>query len=60
MSWENIEDRLWRARVPRIGWLVMYVEDVHVHLHEDQDPRKGYEWNSSVTFVPDPHGTWEI
>jgi hypothetical protein len=60
MNWEDIEDGLKRARVPCIGWLVKATEDVHVSLHEDQRPQAGYEWTSSVTFVPDPHGSWEI
>lgn len=47
-----------RAKVPG-GWLVREVMDV---LHDDPNRgnlQSGWEWRSSLTFIPDPEYLWE-
>lgn len=55
LKWEQLEQDhagyIYRARVPG-GWLVKEV------LTDCRD--SGYEWRSSLVFIPDPDRTWGI
>ena len=64
--WENIENDhtgyLYRAKVPG-GWLVKVVEDVISQqpsgmIHPQINYQIGYEWRTSITFMPDPDHEW--
>lgn len=62
LKWEQIEDShgkgvSWRARVFG-GWLVKTTDDVHIKMHEDMTHQTGYEWRTSMCFVPDPNYLW--
>ena len=57
LEWETLENCIERAAVPG-GWLVKATEEVHMSFHEDQPPTEGYEWTSSIAFVPDPSHEW--
>jgi hypothetical protein len=59
MKWEDVEYCMVRARVPG-GWLVKHTDDVNVSLHEGVSPQTGYEWRTSLCFVPDPNNEWKI
>ena len=60
MQWEpipqDIAGTLWRAKVPG-GWLVNMVNDV-TQILPDQGLTQGYDWRSSLTFLPDPSHLW--
>lgn len=58
MNWEQIDSHSKRAWIPGLGWLVKVSEDVYTRL--DVDDPYGYEWRIGLTFVPDPHKTWEL
>lgn len=64
LKWEDISHDngfiLRRARVFN-GWLVSAISDVqtNVSLSEGYIQRsEGYEWRTSITFVPDPNHEW--
>lgn len=64
LIWEEIKQdtagTLYRSKVPN-GWLVKEVQDVHVVIeHSNTLGNHGYEWTSSLTFVPDINNSWEI
>lgn len=66
LNWEiipqNTAGTLQRVKVPN-GWLVREVQDVHLDLGGHFKPilsNSGYEWTSSITFVPDPNWEWKI
>ena len=48
---------LFRAEVPG-GWLVMGVNEVYTNALESGLFGKGFEWRSSLCFVPDPEHHW--
>ena len=47
-----------RAKVPG-GWLVTCTQDVNTQLPERGITGQGYEWRTSITFVPDPNHEWK-
>lgn len=64
LKWEGIEhdhgNQLSRAKVPG-GWLVMSTDDVVTQVYEGYDipsNEYGYEWRTSITFVPDENHNW--
>ncbi len=60
LIWEQIDDQFstsYRAKVVN-GWLFKIVENVHVSLHEDMTPQEGYEWRTSICFIPDINHNW--
>jgi len=68
LNWEEIKQNtagsLQRVKVPN-GWLVREVHEVHIELGEEKGfppilQNYGYEWTSSITFVPDAEHKWEI
>lgn len=66
LNWEEIpQDQagfLCRTKIPG-GWLVKEVQEVHIDLRRDHIDilnSKGYEWTSSICFVPDPQHQWNI
>jgi len=64
LSWEEIKQNqagyLSRAKVPN-GWLVKEAHDVHITIPDTNIlDNHGYEWTSSITFVPDPKHEWII
>lgn len=41
------------------GWLVREMHDV-LHINPNYHSlQPGYEWRSTLTFIPDPSHTWE-
>jgi len=64
LVWEEIpHDRagsLHRTKVPN-GWLVREVQEVHVNVPDQFILESvGYEWTSSLTFIPDINHEWVI
>jgi hypothetical protein len=66
LNWEEIEHNhsfnLIRVRIPG-GWLVSATEDVRSPMdtgYNKPEYYKGYEWRTSITFVPDPNHEWKI
>lgn len=68
LEWEPIDQEhagtMFRARVPG-GWLVKEVQDKALAYPEEFKENvngwryeTGYEWRSSVTFVPDAEHEW--
>lgn len=58
---QNTGGTLYRAKVPN-GWLVKEVNNVYINMQDGSNPltNDGYEWTSSITFVPDPDDEWFI
>lgn len=52
---------LYRVKVPG-GWLIKEVQDVHLNLKDNMNvlSNNGYEWTTSITFVPDLKHEWVI
>ncbi len=66
LNWEDIKHNhgfyLRRAEVIG-GWLVIAISDVMTPMnqgHSQPVPMEGYEWRTSITFVPDPDHQWKI
>jgi hypothetical protein len=59
MEWETIEYNLFRTKVPN-GWLVKISEHVMTNMHPNSIASEGYEWRSSICFVPDEGHYWKI
>ncbi len=59
MHFEFIDDEHSRAKVPG-GWIIKSYTDVLVRLHSDQTPVAGYEWRTSICFMPDADHVWQI
>ncbi len=60
--WEDVPQdhagTMSRMRVPG-GWLVKIVDDVNIYMGRDQaHPQGGYEWRTTMAFVPDPEYRW--
>lgn len=59
-DWEMIDSAgtLFRLSVPG-GWLVKHMETVLTEMinHELQT---GYEWRTSIAFVPDENHEWRV
>lgn len=62
IEWEEIPNNMsgymFRAKVPN-GWLVKEVQDVLINQHGITNA-SGYQWTSSITFVPDFEHLWVI
>lgn len=64
LEWENIEHNhgnyLVRAKVFG-GWLVMSTDDVQTLRNDGYtlNPESGYEWRTSIAFVPDIKHEWK-
>lgn len=58
LEWEQVTDdgTTWRLRVPG-GWVVRYSDDV-IHDHPVQGMIGGWDWRSSLTYVPDWSWEW--
>ena len=56
--WENIDSDTARLKVPG-GWLVRYDNEV-VEIVHGEELQSGYQWRSSMNFVPDPNHDWVI
>ena len=48
----------WRLKVPK-GWIVRYSDDV-IHKHSTQGRVSGWDWRSSIAFVPDYGWHWIV
>ena len=48
---------VYRAKVPG-GWLVATSNDAVVTIHDIV--QEGYQWRTSITFMPDPKHEWEV
>jgi hypothetical protein len=63
LEWEEIKqncaDTLQRARVPG-GWLVKSTCEVQTRLHPDMDMNTGFEWRTSLCYVPDHNHKWGV
>lgn len=65
LEWESIEHNhgnyLVRAKVFG-GWLVMSTDDVQTQVYGGYNTpsnEQGYEWRTSITFVPDVKHEWK-
>lgn len=58
---ESNQGNFFRAKVPG-GWLIMSEQDVmHNEPNYGRDGfRSGFDWRTSVTFVPDPTHEWKV
>lgn len=60
IEWEEIKQNhalfLYRAKIFG-GWLVRTTDDV---ISNTENMTQGYEWRSSITFVPDLNHDWRI
>lgn len=60
LEWEDLEQdtagHIQRAAIPG-GWLVRQVDDV-CSDYTGKGTESGYEWRTSMTFVPDPDHVW--
>lgn len=65
LKWETIEhdhgNHLTRAKVFG-GWLVMSTDDVMTSMYDGygSSNSEGYEWRTSLTFVPDLKYEWKL
>jgi hypothetical protein len=65
VEWEEIKQNtagiLFRYKLSN-GWLVKEVQDVHLELNDGRNllNHTGFEWSSSITFVPDSAHEWII
>ena len=70
LNWEEISNSsctdVFRAPVFG-GWLVMSVDNTQTQFPEQWGPSlvsfrndTGYEWKSSVTFIPDAKHEWDL
>lgn len=65
MVWQQLltaDGQLLYRMAVRGGWLVKTVDDVMSQIQADHIPfheRSGYEWRSSVTFMPDTDHEWD-
>jgi hypothetical protein len=66
LTWEPIESNhgsyINRAKVFG-GWLVMTTDDVQTPTEQGYDRpvlEQGFEWRTSLCFVPDPKHEWVI
>lgn len=62
LVWESIEDPLsscgtYRAKVFG-GWLIRCVEHVLTPHPNSSNGQEGYEWTSSMVFIPDALHVW--
>lgn len=58
LKWEKIDDGMHRSRTPT-GWLVREcVEVCHINSGNQEYITSGYDWRTSITFVPDPDEVW--
>ena len=64
LNWEEIKQNhggtLFRCKVPN-GWLVKEVQEVHIDVNDGAPilSNTGYEWTSSLAFVPDVNHEWD-
>lgn len=58
MEWEEIENNLHRSKVYG-GWLVKTTEPVY-HNTEHLGVVDGWDWRTSICFVPDANHAWEL
>lgn len=60
LEWVNMEQdtagHIQRAMIPG-GWLVRQIDDV-CSDYTGRGIESGYEWRTSMTFVPDPDHVW--
>lgn len=66
MKWESVHQdhaqNIYRAAIIG-GWLVMSVDDVRSPIYTgypQPEYKDGYEWRSSITFVPDINHEWDL
>lgn len=58
LVWEKIDDGMHRSRTPT-GWLVREIlECAHIGHDKNEYITTGYDWRTTMTFVPDPDGLW--
>lgn len=62
LEWESVNDNSCISTTERAkvfgGWLVKITDEVLQSMHEDQPPTEGYEWRTSICFLPDPNHEW--
>ncbi len=59
MEWEEITPYEHRARVPG-GWVLKVTQDVMTNIRPEECPHEGYEWRTSICFIPDPNHKWTL
>ena len=62
LEWESVNDDSQISSTERAkvfgGWLVKITDEVLRSMHEDQPLTEGYEWRTSICFVPDINHEW--
>ena len=58
-EWEELGDNYSKRAKVHGGWIVVHYTDV-VHETEHQGMAGGWDWRSSMVFVPDPKHEWEL
>ena len=59
LIWEDVDENIFRAKVFG-GWLVTYVDNVHISFNKDMGLQEGYEWRTSLVFIPDIKHEWDL
>ncbi len=65
LKWETVDsttETISRAKIFG-GWLVSAVNDVRSPVnngYNQPDYPTGYEWRTSITFIPDPNHEWKL
>lgn len=58
LKWEEIEPGIHRSETPT-GWLVREQNEVaHIGPELNEYITTGYDWRTTLTFVPDPDKIW--
>lgn len=66
LNWEDIQhDNVFVLRRTKIfgGWLVSAISDVMTPQNTMEgfiNNSFGYQWRTSITFVPDPNHEWKL
>lgn len=66
LKWEEIKhDNVFILRRAKIfgGWLVSAISDVMTPVNTGYnipELKDGYEWRTSIAFVPDPNHEWKL
>jgi len=62
LEWKQVtkDGSTWKLKVPG-GWIVRYSDDiVHDRAIYGRGLESGWDWRSSIVFVPDPEWYWLV
>lgn len=65
LQWEEIKNNhgnyIHRAKVFG-GWLIKHLDNAYSYIDEGYDKltaKTGYQWRTSITFIPDANHEWQ-